>query len=255
MPAPTPPLHLPADLPQPGPRRLALHVSPAAEKALRQGHPWLYAESIRRQSHDGQPGDLAVIYDGKERFLGIGLYDPASPLRVKLLQHGQPARIDADWFAAQVQQAAARRAPLAAQGTTGCRLIHGENDGLPGLVVDRYGATLVLKLYAAVWPPHLRALLPALVALPGVERVVLRLNRQLQAGEAAGLRDATTLAGTPPAGPVLFTENGLTFAVDVLRGHKTGFFCDQRDNRAQVRALAAGRQVLDVFAYVGAFAL
>ena len=86
-------------LPQSSNKRIALHVTPAAEKALRSGHPWLFDESIRKQSHEGSPGDLAVIFDSKRRFLAVGLYDPHSPIRVKVLQHRQPATIDAGWFA------------------------------------------------------------------------------------------------------------------------------------------------------------
>lgn len=238
-------------LPQPTEKRIAIHVKPAAERALRAGHPWLFDESIRKQSRDGQAGDLAVIYDQKKRFLAIGLYDPASPIRVKLLQHRDPAIIDAAWFAARLQAAAKIRASLPGQGTTGYRLLHGENDGLPGLIVDRYADTLVIKLYTAAWLPHLRHILSALdVLLPG-SRWVLRLSRSVP--EQYGLHDGLILRGDALDGPIRFTENGLSFFADVLHGHKTGFFFDQRENRARVGQLAQNRRVLDVFAYTGGF--
>lgn len=242
-------------LPAPETRRIALHVSPAAERALRQGHSWLFAESIRQQSHAGQPGDFAVVFDKKDRFLAIGLYDPESPVRVKVLHHGQTAPIDAAWFAAKIQQAAKIREHLPAEGTTGCRLIHGENDGLPGLIADRYASTLVLKLYTAAWLPHLRTILPTLVEISRVERSVLRLSRQLQTATLYGLHNGLTLHGQSPDEALIFTENGLRFEVDVRQGHKTGFFCDHRENRARVKRLAQGKRVLDVFAYTGAFSL
>src|SRR5687767_4180818 len=127
-----------------------MHVTPPGERALRQGHPWLYGDSIRQQSHEGQSGDFAVIFDKKDRFMAIGLYDPDSPVRVKILHHGQSAKIDAAWFTARMQQAAALRAGLTAEGTTGYRLIYGENDGFPGLIADHYAGTLVIKLYSRI---------------------------------------------------------------------------------------------------------
>ncbi len=246
-------------IPPPSQRRIALRVTPEAQRALRQGHPWLFDQAIAQQSHAGAPGDLAVVFDDYRRFLAIGLYDPASPLRVRILQHGEPAAIDDAWLAERITAAAARRAALPATGTTGYRLIHGENDGLPGLVVDRYEDTLVLKLYTAAWVPWLSRLLPALAAVQPAGRVVLRLSRELLNrpehlyGLEEGLLTGAGFDGSP--GLVQFSENGLRFEADVLRGQKTGFFLDQRDNRARVERLAAGRRVLNVFAYTGGFSL
>ena len=243
-------------IPRPSDRRIALHVQPAAERALRAGHPWLYDQAIRKQSHAGASGDLAVIFDRKGRFLAIGLYDPDSSIRVRVLQHGAAAPINAEWFEARLRAAAGRRDPLPAQGTTGYRLVHGENDGLPGLVIDRYAETLVLKLYTAAWLPHLRDVLPGLQRVQPFDRLVLRVSRRLvPLTEPYGLSDGQTLIGTAPSGPVRFDENGLRFAADVTVGHKTGFFFDQRDNRAHVRSLSSGRSTLDVFAYSGGFSV
>jgi 23S rRNA (cytosine1962-C5)-methyltransferase len=244
-------------LPQPAERNIALHVTPAAERAIRDGHPWLFDQSIRRRSRDGRTGDLAVIYDRKNRFLAVGLYDPDSPIRVRILQQGEPARINRGWFEQQIGEAVARRRPLLTDQTNGCRLIHGENDGLPGLVVDRYGETCVMKLYTAAWLPHLPAVVAALETAVQPERLLLRLSRALQSQpeQLHGLADGILLQGAALTGPVLFQENGLTFAVDVVAGQKTGFFLDQRDNRARVEKLAAGKRVLNVFAYTGGFSL
>ena len=236
------------------PSRVALRISPQAERAVRAGHPWVYAEAIRHQRHAGSAGDLAVIYDGRNRFLAVGLYDPASPLRVRILQRGQSASIGPAWIAERLQAALARRAPLTGSAdTTGYRLVHGENDGLPGAVVDWYDRTLVLKLYTAAWAAHLDGLVEALrVVRP--ERMVLRLSRAVQS-QANTLRDGALLAGKPLRGPVGFLEQGLEFTVDPRAGHKTGFYLDQRDNRRRVETLAAGRRVLDAFAYTGAFSV
>jgi len=247
-----------AQLPPPAGRRLALRITPDAQRALRQGHPWLFDRAITGLSGEGRPGDLAVIFDDRRRFLAIGLYDPASPIRVRVLAHGAPATIDRPWLRDRLAQAAAQRATLPDGGTTGYRLAHGENDGLPGLVVDRYDTTLVVKLYSLAWMPWLPDLCAALVEVqPEATSIVLRLSRELLRHPEFlfGLQNGAALAGAPPVAPVPFTENGLCFEADVLRGQKTGFFCDQRDNRARVGGLATGRRTLNVFAYTGGFSL
>ena len=151
-------------IPAPSAKRIAVRVTPEAERALRAGHPWLFAAAIRRLSHEGRSGDLAVIFDRKDRFLAIGLYDPFSPIRVRILQHGTPAPINRAWFAARLLTAQQRRHLLLNSSTTGYRLVHGENDTLPGLVIDRYAGSYVLKLYTSAWLPHLETVLDAFQA-------------------------------------------------------------------------------------------
>jgi 23S rRNA (cytosine1962-C5)-methyltransferase len=239
-------------------RRMAARVKPAAERALRQGHPWLFAESITQLGHAGNAGDLAVVFDRKGRFLAIGLYDPHSPIRVRVLAAGQPTPIDRAWFARQVEQAAARRDELLRSETNGYRVIHGENDGLPGLVVDRYADTLVMKLYTAAWTAHLRDVVDPLLERFAPRRVLLRLSRAVSrdaASDLQGLYDGQLLWGSALDEELTFQENGLRFAVDPIHGQKTGFFLDQRENRARVEQLADGAHVLNVFAYTGGFSL
>ena len=243
-------------LPHVSERRIAIHITAAAQRVLQGGHPWLFADSIVKQSHSGQPGDLAVIFDNRRRFLAIGLYDPESPMRVRILQHRQQATIDRKWFQACLQTAVNRRKPLDTPQTTGYRLVHGENDSLPGLIVDRYGDTLVLKLYTAAWLPHLADIISGLQQVQPHDRLILRLSRNAaDAFTPYDLYDGQILMGSAIDGPNHFIENGLRFAADVLHGHKTGFFFDQRDNRAHVRDLSTGRHVLDVFAYTGGFSV
>lgn len=243
------------ELPGPSDRRLAVRATPDAVRHLRGGHPWLFDGSITNLDDlDGAPGDLAVVFDNDRRFAAIGLWDPGSPLRVKVLHHGAPATIDAGWWAQQVEAALARRRTLADDPTTTAyRLVHGENDGFGGLVVDRYDSTLVVKLYSAIWWPHLAPVLDALVAQVRPARIVLRLARSTAPG--GGLVDGRTLFGPEPTAPVLFRERGLTFEADVVHGPKTGHFLDQRDNRGLVRGMAAGAKVLDVFASTGGFSV
>ncbi|MEZ4768327.1 MAG: class I SAM-dependent rRNA methyltransferase [Caldilineales bacterium] len=251
-----PPTDFVASLPPPAERRIALRVTRAAQQALRQGHPWLFDRSITSQSAAGRAGDLAVIFDDRRRFLAIGLYDPESPIRVRVLQHGTPATIDAAFFARRLAEATALRTPLVSTDTNGYRLVNGEGDHLPGLAIDRYDRVLVMKLYSAAWLPFVPMVLDGLAALAPADWIVLRLSRAVQdAAGPLGIADGATLAGAPPDGVPCFLENGLTFEVDVLKGQKTGFFLDQRENRARVETLAAGKETLNVFAYTGGFSL
>ena len=249
-------LALLSNLPEPSAKRIAIRVRPSAERALRAGHPWLYVDAIRRQSHEGQAGDLAVIFDRKGRFLDVGLYDPASPIRVRILHQGRSTPIDEDWFARCIVTAHQKRQPLRDKATTGYRLVHGENDGLPGLVIDRYAASYVLKLYTAAWIAHLPAVLTSLSEVTEGEQFVLRLSRKVQqeTGSLHGLHDGTILGRLPLQNPLMFQENGFTFTCDPIHGQKTGFYLDQRENRHRVEELARGK-VLNVFAYTGGFSL
>jgi 23S rRNA (cytosine1962-C5)-methyltransferase len=248
-------------LPTPAGQRIALRVTPEAERALRSGHPWLFDRAICHQSHEGRPGDLAIVFDRNRRFLAVGLYDPHSSIRVRVLHHGKPATIDQSWFQVKLAAAAQLRAPLLEgpleAATTGYRLVHGENDGLPGLVIDRYEQTLVAKIYTTAWMPHLRDVLSALTDVTPFERLVLRLGKATleQPQDLSGLGDGVILSGPDLNGPVLFWENGLRFEADPIHGQKTGFFLDQRDNRARVEKLAAGKTVLNIFAYTGGFSV
>lgn len=243
-------------LPPVSERRIAVRVTPAALREIRAGSPWVFDRSITSAAEPATAGDLAVVFDDKRRFVAIGLWDPASPVRLKLLHAGSPATIDGAWWRQTLRAALERRASLTADDATNAyRLVHGENDGLPALIVDRYAATLVVKVYSAAWFPHLAAVVDALAELLAPERIVLRLARTVAAGDTFGLGDGDTLTGRAPEGPVLFRERGLTMEADVVHGQKTGHFLDQRDNRSLVRGLAEGRDVLDVFASTGGFAL
>ncbi len=234
---------------------LRCRVTAAAESIIRRGHPWVFANSVREVNREGTVGDLAVIYDRNDRFLAIGLYDPESPLRIRVLHAGKPIQIDDAWWAARLATATAKRRPILDDRTTGCRLIHGESDGWPGLVLDRYGDVLVLKLYTVAWMSRLPLLRKLLQSL-NPTTVVLRLSRNVQTGfNAGGFKDGQILVGQPLTGPVMFRENGICFEADVVSGQKTGFFLDQRENRRRVGELARGADVLNAFSFSGGFSL
>jgi 23S rRNA (cytosine1962-C5)-methyltransferase len=233
---------------------LRLRITAAAQNIVRGGHPWVFAQSVRGQNRPGATGELAVIFDRADRFLAVGLFDAQSPIRVRILHAGKPRPIDQQWWQQHAARAFALRRGLFDPQSTGFRCINGENDGWPGLVLDQYDTTRVLKLYTAAWLPRLDE---TAGLLKGEGRLVLRLSRniQKQALDDFGLNDGQILHGAALNGPVIFLENELRFEADVLRGQKTGFFLDQRENRSNVGALARGRSVLNLFSYSGGFSL
>lgn len=236
-------------------------MTPDAIRQIRGGHPWVFDASIQSQSREGAAGDLAVIFDDRRKFVAVGLWDPDSTVRIMVLHHGRPRSIDGAFFAERIDAALARREDLfSSRRTTAFRCVHGENDGLGGLIVDRYEATLVIKVYSAAWLVHLPEILLALQASfeqrgVDVDRVVLRLSRRVQSLDTFGLADGDVIAGDAGSAPVVFLENGLRFEADVVAGLKTGHFLDQRENRLLVKSMSNHRRVLDVFACTGGFSL
>lgn len=236
------------------PRTIATRVAPRALRSIRSGHPWVYDHSIISQRHDPRPGDLAVIFDDRDRFVGIGLTDPGSPIAIRMLHHGRPLTIDDRFFAQRVDHALALREGLLERSdTTGYRLINGENDGLPGLIVDRFADVLVMKIYTLAWQQHLGPVIERLRERCDPAAIVQRASRAVQQRSEDPTMDPKVLFGGVSDDGVRFVENGLVFTADVLRGHKTGHFLDQRDNRQRTRDLAQGVDVLDVFASTGGF--
>jgi len=237
--------------------RLRLRITARAETIIRSGHPWLFAESILEQNRAGDLGEIAVVYDRRDRFLALGFFDPDSPLRVRVLHRGQPVQVDAEWWKGRFERALEKRRLLFDERTTGFRWINGESDGWPGLVLDTYGGTVVLKLYTSAWLPWLEQVIQLVRAQLSSVRIVLRLSRNIQDRVAGsfGRADGEVIWGQPLDGPVIFQETGLRFEAEVLRGQKTGFFLDQRENRRHVEALAVGRRVLNAFSFSGGFSL
>lgn len=237
--------------------RLKLRVTATAETILRGGHPWLFAGAVREANRAGETGELAVVYDRKDRFLAIGLFDAESPIRVRVLHAGDPVTIDEQWWRQRFEVAIRRRDGLFDEETTGYRWIHGESDGWPGLVLDRYGDTLVLKVYTAAWLPRLKDLTALMMDSLRPMHIVLRLSRNIQetARRRFQLEDGEVVGGGSIEANPVFLESGIRFEADVLRGQKTGFFLDQRENRKRVGMLARSAEVLNAFSYSGGFSL
>lgn len=244
---------MPIESPRAGRRNLAVRIAPSALRHVRRGHPWIFDQSIERISHDGQPGDLAVVFDDKRDFAAIGLWDPTSPIRIRVLATHQTS-VGPDLWRTRISEAIERRRGLVDDDeVTGLRWLHGENDRVPGLVVDGYGSTLVVKLYTPAWLAHLGGVVDALAERLGPERVILRLARSVPA--TSGRADGTILLGDHADGSVAFLENGHTMTADPVDGQKTGYFLDQRANRRSFGDLAEAGDVLDVFCCHGGFSV
>jgi 23S rRNA (cytosine1962-C5)-methyltransferase len=241
---------------KPAQPRLRLRITAAAENAVRSRHPWIFSDSIREQNREGRAGELVVIYDRKDKFLAAGLYDPDSPLRVRVLHVGKPVTLDANWWRERLDQPLAIRRDIFDEQTNGYRVINGESDGWPGLVLDRYADVFVVKLYSAAWLPRLSEVLALIQQALRPPRLVLRLSRNIQefARREFKLEEGQILIGPLDRTPT-FLETGLRFEADVIRGQKTGFFLDQRENRRRVETLSRSADVLNAFSFSGGFSL
>jgi 23S rRNA (cytosine1962-C5)-methyltransferase len=224
------------------------------EKSLKRRHPWIFSGAIARVEGEPKAGDTVAVNAADGTFLAMAAFSPQSQIRARVWDWHE-FEIDSKFLEGRVAQAAHARAALAS-GAAGdvLRLIHGESDGLPGVIADRYGDTVVLQLLST-GAEHWRGVIAdALAALPGVRCVWERSDADVRALE--GLQPQTgLLRGEAPATPHKVTEHGLKYEIGFESGHKTGFYLDQRDNRLRVRVLAAGRDALDCFCYSGGFAL
>jgi 23S rRNA (cytosine1962-C5)-methyltransferase len=228
-------------------------LKPGRERSLRQRHPWIFSGAVA--TVDGAPtsGDTVDVLAADGAFLARAAYSPSSQIRARAWTFAATEAVDPAFFARRVQQAAAARTGMLDARHTGCRLVHGESDGLPGVIADRYGETVVVQLSSAGAERWRDALVAALVALPGVACVYERSDADVRQIEGLGTRTGVAHGALPER--VLLVEDGLAYRIDVAHGQKTGFYLDQRDSRASVRSLAAGREVLNVFCYTGAFTL
>lgn len=232
-----------------------MRMKPKAEaRAIRHGFPWVYADELvtDRRTQALDPGTLAVLEDGERRPLGLVTVNVNSRIIARVLDRDPLAELDAAWFEARLGRALAHRARLYPQPFY--RLIHAEADGLPGVVIDRFGDLAVVQPNAAWAEAALEVLVAALVRVTGVATVIK--NGSGRARSLEGLAEEMGVVhGSAPTGPVRVPMNGATYMADLLGGQKTGLFFDQRENHAFAARLANGARVLDVFAHVGGFAL
>ncbi len=223
------------------------------ERSLKRRHPWIFSGAIEKES--GKPGDTVEVRDASGQALARAAYSPKSQIRARVWSFDPAEAVDAGFFRRRIEKAVAFREGLpAAKHSNALRLVHGESDGLPGLVVDRYADVLVVQFLAAGVERWRDPILDLLVEITGCEAIFERSDAEVRGLE--GLEPRAGFArGNRAASRCPIIEHGLNFRVDVAQGQKTGFFLDQRENRQRVRALAAGRNVLDGFCYTGGFAV
>jgi 23S rRNA (cytosine1962-C5)-methyltransferase len=226
-------------------------LNAGAASAVRRGHPWIWRDAVTRAPPGAKTGDAILVQDSTGRALAQGLWDESSPIAIRVYTTTPKGTLDADALVAGVARALGRRDRWKGDlETTAYRLCNGEGDRVPGIVIDRYEETAVLRLDGdaiAVWLSAIaNGIWPMLQAI-GIRSLALRSPR----GE--GEEKLRPLAGSPPPDAVTVRENGIAMVVDLARGQKTGAFLDQRENRRRVRELASGRRVLNLFSYAGGF--
>ncbi len=233
----------------------ALVLKQGREKSLKRRHPWIFSGAIERVVGKPKAGDTVEVRSADGATLAMAAYSPESQIRARVWSFDAQATTNAEYFNRRVKQAVALRAALpASKHTNALRLVHAESDGLPGVIVDRYADVLVVQYLSAGAERWREAILDALVEATRCEAVFERSDAEVRKLE--GLEPRVGFArGDRTAARCPITEYGLHFRVDVEQGQKTGFFLDQRENRQHVRALAAGREVLDGFCYTGGFAI
>jgi 23S rRNA (cytosine1962-C5)-methyltransferase len=222
------------------------------EAPVIRGHPWIFSGAVEKIEGESASAGIADVFDHQRNWLARGLYNPMSQIRVRVLTW-EKEEIDVSFFSRRLTQAAALREKLVSPSTDGYRLVNGEGDLLPGLVIDRYGEFLVCQFYTAGIDNLKGVVVDALMNLFNPRGIYDRSE--------GGVRDEEelppsigVLAGEEPPELIRIEENGIRFLVDIRKGQKTGFFLDQRDNRALLSSLARDATVLNCFAYTGGFA-
>ena len=227
-------------------------LQPGRERSLRRRHPWVLSGAVARVEGAAEPGAEVCVRAAGGEVLGFGHLSPSSRIRVRLFALGKEPPAP-DWIGERIARAVRRRAesPLLPP-TDALRLVNAEGDDLPGLVVDRYAETVVVKLTGAGMALRREAVASALREATGAAAGFERADPVAARREGLPARQGP-LWGAPPGGAVLVRERERLYRVDLLSGQKTGFYLDQRDARDLVQALARGRRVLDLFCYTGGF--
>ena len=233
----------------------ALVLNKGRERSLKRRHPWVFSGAVQRASGEPKSGDAVELRDAAGNPLAVAAFSPQSQIRARVWSFDPKEPVDAAFFRTRLARALALREALpASRHTNALRLIHGESDGLPGLIVDRYADVLVAQFLAAGVERWRETLLDLLAELTACAAIFERSDAEVRALEGLQPR-VGFFRGDRNASRCPIVEYGLNFRVDVEQGQKTGFFLDQRENRQRVRSLAAGRAVLDGFCYTGGFSI
>ena len=232
----------------------ALVLHPRREKSLRNRHPWVFSGAVARLEGGASPGETVDIVSADGLWLARGAFSPRSQIRARVWTFDREETVDAAFFRRRLSRAVdLRRQILAESATDACRLVNAESDGLPGLIVDRYRDWLVCQFLTAGaerWKATVVACLSDLIA--GLSGIYERSDADVRRKEGLAMARGR-LSGIEPPGPVDIVENGCRYRVDLINGHKTGFYLDQRDNRAVLCAYARDADLLNCFAYTGGF--
>jgi len=233
-------------------------LKPGHVQPVWMGHPWVYAQAIDRIEGGATAGDEVSVHDPRGNLLGRGFYTPGSAIPVRLLTRDAETHLDAAFFRARIEAATALRASLGLPSahTTGFRLVHAEGDGLPGLVVDKYGDALAVQVGTIGMKQREAVIHEALWSVAKAKVIVDRTSAQT--AKAEGFTPTGGVVRTTPGTELTafeIVERDLRFQLPLELGQKTGFYFDQRQLRARVEMLAHGKRVLDAYCYVGAFAI
>lgn len=229
-----------------------LYLKADRDGPVRRRHPWVMSGSVSHVTNDPQPGDTVLVVSASGDEMGVASYSPFSTIRARMWSFDPTTVVDESFVGDLVTRSVERRESYPGLETT-ARLVFGDADGLPGLVVDRYGEVVVMQITAVGVEKWRETIADFLFALPGVSCVYERSDGEDRKRE--GLDERVGVArGSLPA-EVFARENGFTFAVDVESGHKTGFYIDQRNARLLIPQLAVGARVLNVFGYTGSFSV
>ena len=232
-----------------------LKLKSGREKSVLRRHPWIFAGSVAGVEGEPGMGDTVRIVDGRGAALGLASYSPASQIRARLWTTDASATIDEAFLRGRLEAALAMRRGLGLERPgAALRWVHGESDGLPGLVVDRYADFLALQALSAGAERWRETLAGLLLELTGAKGIYERSDVDVRKLEGLPERTGNLLGEEPPE-RVEIVEDGLRYRVDIRKGHKTGFYLDQRSNRHQARKLSRGKDVLDCFCYTGGFIL
>jgi 23S rRNA (cytosine1962-C5)-methyltransferase len=229
-----------------------LVLNPGRERSLERRHPWVFASAIKRVEGDPQAGDTVDLVTARGAFLGRAAYSPQSQIRARVWTWDQNEDVDAAFLRRKLGRALATRKTMPIESNA-LRLVHAESDGLPGVVVDQYGDVIVLQCLSWGAERWREELADSIMAMCKPAAIYERSDADVR--QLEGLQERVgLLRGQLPPEPLLIKEHGLSFGVNLSGGHKTGFYLDQRSNRALAGQVAAGREVLDCFSYTGAFA-
>jgi 23S rRNA (cytosine1962-C5)-methyltransferase len=229
-------------------------LKPGRDRSIRHGHPWIFSGAVASVAGSPGPGDIAMAVSHDHEPLALGFFNDRSDIRFRMLTRCVDAPVDESFWAHRIRTAAAQRRRVIPPGTTACRLINAEGDGMPGLIVDRYGDDLVVSIATAGIEKYRNAILNQLQRVCNPERIYERSDGRARQRE--GLEDRIGPAvGSLPEASLMIAENHLRFEVDILAGQKTGFFLDQRDNRERMGKLSRGADVLNCFSYTGGFSV